>query len=173
MEANYETKRRKLTGLMTDTDLHRITPQVFSAHSFYASEGTRLVADIQGVGDLYTDPQVLSVDYRFGDGDLGPRGMALFFNSFRHNAVSDAMGIPIFPLSRNELRHQAKYEEDEETVSDDDHSQLEESSLGEIRLDRFQRLDMNRMRRSMLLKTPKEVLAFDEKGECTWTTIKN
>lgn len=62
-----------------DTEEHRKTPQVFSAHSFYASEGTRLVADVQGVGDLYTDPQVLSTDYRFGDGDLGPRGMALFF----------------------------------------------------------------------------------------------
>jgi elongation factor 2 kinase len=35
-----------------DTDLRRVTPQVFSAHSFYASEGQRLVADIQGVGDL-------------------------------------------------------------------------------------------------------------------------
>jgi elongation factor 2 kinase len=40
-----------------DEDLHRVTPQVFSAFSFYESFGTRLVADIQGVGDLYTDPQ--------------------------------------------------------------------------------------------------------------------
>ena len=40
-----------------DEDLHRVTPQVFSAYSFYESEGHRLVADIQGVGDLYTDPQ--------------------------------------------------------------------------------------------------------------------
>lgn len=37
-----------------DTDQRRVTPQVFSAHSFYASEGQRLVADIQGVGDLCT-----------------------------------------------------------------------------------------------------------------------
>ena len=37
-----------------DQDLSRITPQLFSAHSFYASEGDRLVVDIQGVGDLYT-----------------------------------------------------------------------------------------------------------------------
>lgn len=41
-----------------DTELRRVTPQVFSAFSFYKSRGTRLVADIQGVGDLYTDPQV-------------------------------------------------------------------------------------------------------------------
>ena len=58
-----------------DLEERRKTPQVFSAHSFYASEGQRLVADVQGVGDLYTDPQILSMDYRFGDGDLGPRGM--------------------------------------------------------------------------------------------------
>lgn len=80
-----------------DTDLRRVTPQVFSAFSFYASQGQRLVADIQGVGDLYTDPQVLSCDYRFGDGDLGPRGMALFFKTFRHCGMSDSMGESIRP----------------------------------------------------------------------------
>jgi elongation factor 2 kinase len=41
-----------------DLETRRKTPQVFSAHSFYASHGERLVADIQGVGDLFTDPQV-------------------------------------------------------------------------------------------------------------------
>jgi Alpha-kinase family len=40
-----------------DEELHRVTPQVFSAFTFYESHGERLVADIQGVGDLYTDPQ--------------------------------------------------------------------------------------------------------------------
>ena len=84
-----------------DLEEHRKTPQVFSAHSFYASQGQRLVADVQGVGDLYTDPQVLSMDYRFGDGDLGPRGMALFFKTFRHCDLSDRLGIPIFPESVN------------------------------------------------------------------------
>lgn len=50
------TKHNTNAGFV-DEDLHRITPQVFSAFSFYDSEGERLVADIQGVGDLYTDPQ--------------------------------------------------------------------------------------------------------------------
>lgn len=40
-----------------DTDLRRVTPQVFSAHSFYASEGNRLVADIQG---MYTEVYEIS-----------------------------------------------------------------------------------------------------------------
>jgi elongation factor 2 kinase len=50
------TKHNTNNGFVDD-DLHRVTPQVFSAFSFYQSEGRRLVADIQGVGDLYTDPQ--------------------------------------------------------------------------------------------------------------------
>ena len=143
-----------------DCDLHRITPQVLSAHSFHASRGTRLVADVQGVGDLYTDPQVLSMDYRFGDGDLGPRGMALFFHSFRHCHFSDSMGIPIFPLSRNELKNQAKYEEDEITVSD------EESTYSDDRkLDKFARLDLNRQSRRSLLSVPPTKLHMGESAE--------
>ena len=50
------TKHNTNAGFV-DLDLQRVTPQVLSAHSFYISEGERLVADIQGVGDLYTDPQ--------------------------------------------------------------------------------------------------------------------
>ena len=137
-----------------DPELRRVTPQVFSAHSFYASEGTRLVADIQGVGNLYTDPQVLSSDYRFGEGDLGPRGMALFFKSFRNCGTSDSLGIPIFQLSKNELKHQLKYDEDEDTVSDEGgKSHDDEMSLlsHEDTLDNFQRLDQNRLRRSKWL----------------------
>ena len=62
-----------------DHDEHRSTPQAFSAYSFYASEGDVLVCDVQGVDDLYTDPQLHSVDESRGEGDLGRRGMALFF----------------------------------------------------------------------------------------------
>ena len=137
-----------------DKDLRRLTPQVFSAYSFYASHGTRLVADIQGVGDLYTDPQVLSSNYRFGDGDLGPRGMALFFKSFRHCSMSDALGIPIFPLSRHELQVQVKYEEDEETLSHSD--SITEGS--EPPMNFFQRLDMNRLHRRDPLNSPMDLM---------------
>mmetsp|Transcript_29919 Transcript_29919/g.62954 ORF Transcript_29919/g.62954 Transcript_29919/m.62954 type:complete len:711 (+) Transcript_29919:444-2576(+) len=134
-----------------DTEIRRKTPQVFSAHSFYASEGQRLVADIQGVGDLYTDPQVLSIDFRFGDGDLGPRGMALFFKTFRHCDLSDMMGIPIFPLSRNERRHQAKYDDEESTLSES--SSILEDEL----LCRFKMLDLNRERRKTALMRPVDI----------------
>lgn len=134
-----------------DLEEHRKTPQIFSAFSFYASEGRRLVADIQGVGDLYTDPQVLSSDYRFGDGDLGPRGMALFFKTFRHCDLSDHLGIPTFPLSRNEKKHQAKYGDDESTLS-------EGSSVAEgDEPCSFRRLDENRQRRKSVFAQPRDV----------------
>lgn len=130
-----------------DLEIRRKTPQVFSAHSFYSSQGNRLVADVQGVGDLYTDPQVLSIDYRFGDGDLGPRGMALFFKTFRHCDFSDKLGIPIFPLSRNERKHQAKYDDDESTLS-------ESSPLLEALMCKFKMLDDNRQHRKSVLARP-------------------
>jgi len=151
-------KHNTNSGFVDDT-LHRVTPQVLSAFSFYASQGQRLVADIQGVGDLYTDPQVLSHDYRFGEGDLGPRGMALFFCSFRHSTLSDALGIPNFPLSRNEMKHQIKYDEDEETVSDE-----EASVLSGQEEDDFQRLDNNRLRRKHMLQTPMDILPDDSQA---------
>jgi len=143
-----------------DTELRRVTPQIFSAFSFYQSHGTRLVADIQGVGDLYTDPQVLSDDYRFGDGDLGPRGMALFFHSYRSCGSSDALGIPLFPLSRNELKAQAKYEEEEVTLSDDELSLQSNDFMGV--LDAFQKLDLNRKRRASSLLMPKDILPLNK-----------
>ena len=147
------TKHNTNAGFV-DEDLHRVTPQVFSAFSFYASHGDRIVADIQGVGDLYTDPQVLSSDYRFGDGDLGPRGMALFFKSFRHNTLADSLGIPVFALSKNELKHQAKYEDDLYSMSADS-SYKEAAKI----LDKFAAMDLNRNRRqSMLMVPPQEIL---------------
>ncbi len=81
----------------------RMTPQAFSAFSFYASNGTAMVVDVQGVGDLYTDPQIHSADGRFGDADLGRRGMALFFANFRRNSLCDYLMIPSFSLSKNEM----------------------------------------------------------------------
>ena len=134
--------------------------QVFSAFSFYESQGDRLVADIQGVGDLFTDPQVLSSDYRFGDGDLGPRGMALFFHSFRHNTVATALGIPFFPLSKSELNNQSKYEDNFFSMLGNDPS-LVGNDDG---LNRFEKMDLNRCRRQSVLMIPaKESLPDDQK----------
>jgi hypothetical protein len=81
-----------------------MTPQVFSAFSFIASKGTCMVVDVQGVGDLYTDPQLHSLDGRFGSADLGARGMALFFATFFPNSLCDLLQIPPFARSIKEKR---------------------------------------------------------------------
>jgi elongation factor 2 kinase len=88
--------------------------------------------------------------------------MALFFKTFRHCGVSDSLGIPIFPLSRNELKVQAKYEEDEITMSDDDESHNSGGEQHAAKLDNFQRMDLNRLRRSLALKSPRDLLGPSE-----------
>ncbi|CAB1338228.1 unnamed protein product [Coregonus sp. 'balchen'] len=49
-----------------------LTPQAFSHFSFERSAHQLIVVDIQGVGDLYTDPQIhTEKGTDFGDGNLG------------------------------------------------------------------------------------------------------
>ena len=48
---------------------------------------------LPGVGDLYTDPQMHTVDQReYGEANLGTKGMALFFSSHICNPICAAMG---------------------------------------------------------------------------------
>jgi hypothetical protein len=67
--------------------------------------------------------------------------------------------FPIQLAFRNERRHQAKYDEDESTLSED-------SSLEELIKCRFQRLDMNRQRRKSALIRPIDVnIGSEEKAD--------
>lgn len=64
----------------------RATPHAFSRFTYEASHGRLMVVDIQGVDDLFTDPQIHSFGAageggEYGDGDLGVGGMALFFST--------------------------------------------------------------------------------------------
>ena len=68
-----------------------------------------IVIDIQGVGDLWTDPQLHTADgLGYGDGNLGPRGMALFFHSHVCNDICESMGLSKFDLAPSEKAHEEK-----------------------------------------------------------------
>lgn len=92
-------------GWRDDENL-RHTPQAFSFASFRLTKGELMVVDIQGVGDLYTDPQVHSLSRKgFGKGNLGATGMALFLRTFRFelNPVVQYLGLAPFALLEGEL----------------------------------------------------------------------
>ncbi|KAA3670860.1 elongation factor 2 kinase, partial [Paragonimus westermani] len=85
----------------------RNTPQAFSHFTFERSGHRLLVVDIQGVGDLYTDPQIHTSDgVGYSDGNLGPKGMALFFHSHRCNPLCEYLGLALFDLAPSELDYQ-------------------------------------------------------------------
>jgi len=75
----------------------RNTPQAFSHFTYHVSQGTMLVCDIQGVGDIYTDPQIHSTDrpHRFGKADMGVEGVRKFFETHRCNAICEFLRLPM------------------------------------------------------------------------------
>eukprot|EP00455_Lapot_gusevi_P006767 TRINITY_DN1289_c0_g4_i2.p1 TRINITY_DN1289_c0_g4~~TRINITY_DN1289_c0_g4_i2.p1 ORF type:complete len:364 (+),score=69.66 TRINITY_DN1289_c0_g4_i2:172-1263(+) len=78
----------------------RNTPQAFSHFSYEASGHTVLICDIQGVGDLYTDPQMHSIDGKgFGKGNLGKRGFDKFLQTHRCNRICQYLKLP--PINPN------------------------------------------------------------------------
>ncbi|VDN53809.1 unnamed protein product [Dracunculus medinensis] len=87
------------------SDIVRNTPQAFSHFTFERSGHQLIVVDIQGVGDLYTDPQIHTANgTEYGDGNLGTKGMALFFHSHICNEICDHLGLTEFDLSPNEKK---------------------------------------------------------------------
>jgi hypothetical protein len=80
----------------------RNTPQAFSHFTYEASKGTLLVCDIQGVGDMFTDPQIHSVKDEFGKGNFGATGMKAFLNRHYCNAICSSLGLTVTQLKRND-----------------------------------------------------------------------
>ena len=75
----------------------RLTPHAFSHWTFEHTGGKTMVVDLQGVDDLYTDPQIHTAGgmhhHEYGVGNLGRAGQALFFMSHRCNLVCEKLAL--------------------------------------------------------------------------------
>ena len=80
------------THVRSNAICHHTCPAIllfFHAYNYFFTGSPHLV----GVGDLYTDPQMHTVDQKeYGEANLGTKGMALFFSSHICNPICAAMG---------------------------------------------------------------------------------
>jgi len=66
----------------------RNTPSCFSHFTYQASSHKILICDLQGVGDLYTDPQMHTYNGKgCGKGNMGKRGTDKFLSTHKCNAI--------------------------------------------------------------------------------------
>eukprot|EP01113_Clastostelium_recurvatum_P019922 TRINITY_DN2361_c1_g1_i1.p1 TRINITY_DN2361_c1_g1~~TRINITY_DN2361_c1_g1_i1.p1 ORF type:complete len:516 (+),score=114.51 TRINITY_DN2361_c1_g1_i1:75-1622(+) len=79
------------------SEAERNTPQAFSHFTYEASDHTMLICDIQGVGDMYTDPQMHTVEGMpvIGKGNLGSRGFEKFLSTHQCNAICVYLKLPL------------------------------------------------------------------------------
>eukprot|EP00997_Jenningsia_sp_PLL12_P002800 NODE_1497_length_1145_cov_92.618613_g1219_i0.p1 GENE.NODE_1497_length_1145_cov_92.618613_g1219_i0~~NODE_1497_length_1145_cov_92.618613_g1219_i0.p1 ORF type:complete len:250 (-),score=53.53 NODE_1497_length_1145_cov_92.618613_g1219_i0:56-805(-) len=72
----------------------RNTPQAFTHWTYSYTHGKMMVVDIQGVGDMYTDPQIHTADGQgFGIGNIGQEGIDRFLDTHHCNPVCRALGL--------------------------------------------------------------------------------
>lgn len=77
------------------SDDQRNTPQAFSHFTWEASGHRLLICDLQGVGDLWTDPQIHTRDREgYGKGNMGMAGITKFLESHRCNGLCQYLRLP-------------------------------------------------------------------------------
>jgi hypothetical protein len=71
------------------------TAAAFTHFTYDTFKGRLVFVDLQGSldGHLWTDPQIHSLDVRFGKGDHGARGLVAWRDSHKCNALCIAMGL--------------------------------------------------------------------------------
>ena len=96
------TKHNNNYGYVNTED--RNTPQAFSHFTYEVSGKTLIIVDIQGVEDLYTDPQIHTIDsIAFGQGNLGQLGFDKFLLSHHCNRICKYLKLsPINPKGFND-----------------------------------------------------------------------
>ncbi len=68
--------------------------QALSHYSWQLTQGYLMIVDLQGVGNILTDPQIHCLDSeRFGKGNLGYQGMLMFFNTHQCNEHCQKLGL--------------------------------------------------------------------------------
>lgn len=89
-----------------------LTAQAFSHFTYAVSREEILICDIQGVGGMYTDPQIHTVSGKgFGAGNLGQTGIRAFLLRHQCNEICAQFGFPAIKanqLVEKELDSQVK-----------------------------------------------------------------
>ncbi|KYR02645.1 myosin heavy chain kinase [Tieghemostelium lacteum] len=89
---------------------NRSTPQAFSHFTYENSNKQLIIVDIQGVDDLYTDPQIHTNDGKgFGLGNLGKTGINKFITTHKCNAVCALLDLDVklggvLPTNKKQLQ---------------------------------------------------------------------
>lgn len=90
----YEKFTSNAGHIAKDSDL----AQAYSHFTWEWTGGEIMVVDIQGVGNTLTDPQIHSLDDRFGRGNLQHKGHDFFFMNHVCNPICKTLKLQAHPL---------------------------------------------------------------------------